>query len=110
MSDIKQNNNENVTILATELDSHANSPVVGKHSHIIETSNKYALILGFKSDIGNPLVQVPVVTAEIAYNCEYSGETYIMVIHNISYFKNMEVSLIPYIVMQIAGLEVDKNA
>ena len=107
ISDIKHSqNNNNMVISATELDSHADSPVAGKHAHILETSNQYALVSGFTSELGKPL-RVSVVTAAIAYECEYTGETYIMVIYNALYFKNMEVNLIPPIMMQIAGLEVD---
>ena len=62
---------------------------------------------GFTSDLGKPLT-VPVVNAAVAYDCEYTGETRIMVICNVLYFKNMEVNLIPPFMMRLAGIEVNE--
>ena len=85
-------------ISATELDSHADSPVVGKYCHIIENKGKTAKVSGFTSDLGKPLT-VPIVTAAIAYDCEFTGETNILIVHNALYFKQMEVNLIPPMMM-----------
>ena len=52
---------------ATELDSHADSPVLGQNAIIIETTSKTVLVSGFTSDLGKPL-RVPVVTAAVAYD------------------------------------------
>ena len=94
-------------VSATELDSHADSPVVGKHYVVLEYINRTTNVSGFTSQLGKPL-NVPVVTAVIAYDCEYSGETHIMDIHNALYFKNMEVNLVPPMMLRLAGLNVDK--
>ena len=97
----------NSIISATELDSYTDSPVVGKHAYIIETTSKTALVSGFTTELGEP-IRVPIVIAAIIYDCEYTGNSHIMIIHNALYFKNMEVNLIPPIIMRIAGLEVDE--
>jgi len=55
-------------------------------------------VSGFTSDLGKPL-EVPAVNAAVAYYCEYTGKTYILVIYNALYFRNMEV---------MAGLQVDE--
>ena len=98
---------DETTNSTTELDSHADSPVVGKNCVVLEESGKTAKVSGFTSKLGEPL-SVPVVTAAVAYDCEYSGETYIMVIHNALYFREMEVNLIPPLMMRLAGVELNE--
>ena len=94
-------------VTATELDSHADSPVVGRYSRILEYTGRKASVAGFTKDLGKPMT-VPVVNAAVAYDCEVSGETRILVICNALYFKNMEVNLIPPFMMRLAGIEVDE--
>ena len=89
------------------LDSHADMSCVGKHAKILERLPRTAMVSGFTTELGNPL-RVPIVTAAIAYEDEYSGKVYTLVIHNALYLKNMEVNLIPPMMMRIAGLEVDE--
>ena len=74
---------------------------------ILEDTRRTAKVSGFTSELGKPIT-VPIVTAAVAYDCEYSGMTYIMVIHNALYFKNMDVNLIPPFMMRLAGLEVNE--
>ena len=66
-------NASNNIVSATDLDSHADSPVVGKHAAILEISSKTALVSGFTTELGDPM-KVPIVTAAIVYDCEYTGE------------------------------------
>ena len=74
------------TEYASELDSHADSPVVGQNKRIIETTIKTILVSGLKSDLGKPL-RVPVVNSVVAYDCEFTGENYILVIYNDLHMK-----------------------
>ena len=94
---------------STALDSHADSPVVGKHCVILEESQprRTAKVSGFTSELGKPMV-VPIVTAAVSYDCEYTGMTHVMVIHNALYFKNMEVNLIPPFMMRLTGLTINE--
>ena len=94
-------------VTATELDSHADSPVVGGYAKILEDTGKTVTVSGFTSALGKPL-SVSVVNAAVAYDCELSGETRILVIYNALYFKDMEVNLIPPFMMRLAGIEVDE--
>lgn len=103
---INKNDNDQI-ISATELDSHADSPVVGKYAIIIETTDKKAMVSGFTSDLGEPM-KVPIVISSVAYDCKYTGLTHIMVIHNALYLENMTVNLIPPIMMRIAGIDVNE--
>ena len=86
------------TISATELDSHADSPVVGRYCKILRWHEAKAKVSGFSDKLGAPLT-VPIVTAAISYDCEYSGSTYIMVIHHALYIDDMEVNLVPPFMM-----------
>ena len=55
------------TVRASELDSHADSPVVGKYAWILEDTGRRASVTGFTSDIGKPM-SVPVVNAAVVYD------------------------------------------
>ena len=90
---------------ATELGIHANSPVVGRNTRIIETTSKIVLVSGFTSAVGKPLL-VPVVNAVVAYVCKFTEETYILVIYNALHMKSMEVNMILSFMLRRAGLEV----
>ena len=46
-------------------------------------------------------------TAAVDYDCEYTGKTFILVIYNALYFRNMDTNLVPPITMRLAGLDVD---
>ena len=98
--------NHTPTESATELGSHSDSPVVGRNAIIIETASKTVLVLGFTSDLGKPL-RVPVLNAVVAYDCEFTGETYILVIYNALHMKSMD-NLIPPFMLRQSGLEVNE--
>lgn len=100
-------NTEETTISATELDSHADSPVVGIHSRILEDTGRRAKVSGFTSDLGKP-ISVKVVNAAILYECDKTGKVEVLVLCNALYFPNMEVNLVPPFMMRLAGVEVDE--
>ena len=81
-------------VMAAELDSHADSPVVGRYSRILEDTGRKATVSGFTTDLGKPMT-IPVVNAAVAYKCDVTGKVYILVIYKALYFKNMEENLIP---------------
>ena len=86
-----------------ELDSHADSPVVGRHATILEYTGRTVNVRGFADELGKPL-RVDVVNAALVYNCPYTGESYILHIRNALYMKSMDVCLIPPFMMRLAGL------
>ena len=95
------------TVTATELDSHADSPVVRKYSSILEHTGKTINVSGFSDEL-EASIPVPVVHVAVAYDCEKTGEIYIMVIHHALYLESMTENLIPPFLMRLAGLEVDE--
>ena len=65
----------------TELDSHANMVVIGKHAYIIATSDKTVEVNPFTPDYES-LKNVPIVDAAIAYDCPYTMTTYLCIVLN----------------------------
>jgi len=46
------------------------------------------------------------VTAAVIYDCEFTGTSHVLVIRNALYIKDMEVNLIPPMMMRLAGIKV----
>ena len=65
----------------TELDSHADSPVVGRNVIVLSDSGQRANVTGFTEDL-DKCMSVPIVTAAVAYTDEYTGLTSIIIIYN----------------------------
>ena len=64
---------------AVELDSHTDSPDVGKVARIIRRTGKHVSMSGFTDKIGKP-IRVPVVGASVLFKCDRMGLRYLMVI------------------------------
>ena len=92
---------------ALELDSHADSPVVGRGVTIIERTNKKVSVSGFSDRLGKP-IKVEVVNACLAYDDDRDGKTYLIVIRNALHIPDMDASLISPIMMRLAGVDVDE--
>ena len=90
-----------------ELDSYADSTVVRRYSSVLEDTGRKATVIGFTSELGESMT-VTVVTAAVAYDCEYTGKTFISVIYNALYFQKMETNQVPPIRMHLSGLDVDE--
>ena len=79
---------------STELDSHADSPVVGKHVYILQSTGRKVSSKGFTDQLGAPIL-VPVVDATVVYDCEYTGKSIVLAIRNALHLRNMDTNLIP---------------
>ena len=64
----------------TELDSHANMPVVGRYAYIISNSGKTAEVNAFTPDVES--MKIPIVDAAVQYDCPYTGKSVILVLRN----------------------------
>ena len=105
MSRISSASESPIQYSSLELDSHADSPVVGKHAFILRHTGKQVRVSGFTDQLGSPLL-VPVVDAALIYECNVTGEKYLIVIHNALYMKSMTSSLISPFILRLAGITV----
>ena len=86
----------------TELDSHANMSVVGKHAYIIAETGKKVKVSPFTPDY-QPLT-VPLVDAAVRYDNPYNGK---LVLQNTLYVPSMENNLIPPFMLREMGVTVN---
>ena len=88
----------------TDLDSHANMPVVGSNSKIIRRAGKEVNVSPFTPDY-NPIT-LPVVDAAVLYQCPYTGKEYVLIIMNALHVPAMSHNLIPPFIIRDAGVTV----
>ena len=89
----------------TELNSHANMPVVGKHAYIIAKTGKKVDVSPFTPDY-KPLM-VPLVDATVRYDNPYNGKSYILVLRNALYVPSMDNNLIPPFMLREMGVTMN---
>ena len=65
----------------TELNSHTDSPVVGRNARIIWHTGKKVNVSGFTDELGD-CINIPVVHAAISYDDPYTGETSTLIVNN----------------------------
>ena len=92
-----------------ELDSHADSPVLGKGATVVRNTGRTVSVKGFSDELGQPLL-VPVVDGIVTYECEYTGNVVLLMIRNALHLPSMNNHLIPPFMMRLAGLEVNECA
>ena len=68
------NPEENDSTSVLELDSHADSPIVGRKAFLIRRTGKRVNLYGFTDRLGKP-IPVDVVDTAVLYDCEYTGRT-----------------------------------
>ena len=71
----------------TELDSHANMPVIGKNAYILSKIGETGDVAPFTPDY-KP-ISVELVDAALKYECPYSGEVKILIIRRGLYVPSM---------------------
>ena len=91
----------------TKLDSHANMTVVGSQAFVFSTSGKTCNVQAFSKEAAG-MNGVHIVDAVIAYDCQFSGWTFILVFRNALYVPSMGHNLIPPFIMRESGLEVNE--
>ena len=81
--------------------------MLGKSAVIIKKTDRRVSVRGFADEIGRP-ISVPVVDGVLAYDCEFTGETVLLIIRNALHVPSMNNHLIPPFMMRLAGLEVNE--
>ena len=83
--------------------------MLGKSAVIIKKTDRRVSVRGFADEIGKT-ISVPVVDGVLAYDCEFTGETVLMIIRNALHVPSMNNHLIPPFMMRLAGLDVNECA
>ena len=91
----------------TDLDSHANMPVVGSEAYILAELGITCEVCPFTPDY-DPL-KVPMVDAAIRYDSPFEDEVYILVLRNALYVPSMNYNLIPPFMLREAGIIVKET-
>ena len=78
----------------SELDSHADTSVQGKHAHIFMDHGKAVNIVGYDKSKGILANNMKTVSGAPAYDNPISGKTVIIVIHQAIYVPTMDCNLI----------------
>ena len=89
----------------TELDSHAEPPVVGKNAMILYKTEMKSTVTPLSDDFG-VMPEVPVVHAAVACDFPITGNSTILIINNALYIREMENNLLLSIMMRLNGLLV----
>ena len=96
----------------TELDSHANMVVLGKHCRLDddvippgEPGSRYATVNAFSPD--HQSLEMNVVDASIAYRCPQDDTTHILHFTDALYHPSMNHNLVPPFVLREAGFTVN---
>ena len=89
----------------TELDSHANMPVIGRNSYVINWTGKTVDVSPFAPHYSSTTAEL--VDAALKYDCPYDGKTYILVVRNAIYLKSMENNLLPPFLLREAGIIIN---
>ena len=88
----------------SELDSHANMIVLGKHCFVFDNIHGQTCeVQPFDPSLGT-VKEVPIVDAAVAYDCPYTHKTYLLMFRNALHVPSMDNNLIPPFIMHEAGL------
>jgi len=97
-----------VPMVRTELDSHANMFVMGRHCTVLNDTGLKASVNAYSPGIEPKTI--PIVDAAIAYDCPFQNKTFILVASNALYVPDMDVNLTAPFIMREAGVEVCEMA
>ena len=82
--------------------------VLGKNCFVFEDSGKTCTVSAFSPSL--PATTLPIVDAVIVYDCPFTMQSYMLMVRNALYVKNMEDNLIPPFLLREAGIEVNDCA
>jgi hypothetical protein len=101
--DVSEENSENGS--RTDLDSHANVPVVGRNAYIMSDTGRIADVNAFTPDYDS--MQTSIVDAAVRYDCPCSGQMHVLALRNALFVPSMRHNLMPPFVMREAGTRVN---
>ena len=89
----------------TELNLHANTPVVGRNLIVLAETGRFVDVSAYSPEY--PVKQVPVVDAAIRYDNPYDGSSRYLLIQNALHVLSMKNNLLPPFIMREAGLVIN---
>ena len=93
-------------ISRTELDSHANMPVIGRNAYILSKIGETVDVAPFTPDYIP--ISVELVDAALKYECPYSGEVKILIIRRGLHVPSMTHNLLPPFMLREAGIQINE--
>ena len=90
----------------TELDSHANMPVIGRNAYILSKIGETVDVALFTPDY-NP-ISVELVDAALKYEYPCSGKVKILIIRRGLYVPSMTHNLLPPFMLREAGIHINE--
>ena len=90
----------------TELDSHANMPVIGRNAYILSKICETVDVTPFTPDY-KP-ISVELVDAVLKYECPYCGEVKILKIRRGLHVPSMTHNLLPPFMLREAGIHINQ--
>ena len=91
----------------TDLDSHADTCVVGKNAFIVRQLNKKVNVTGFDPSLGQ-LHDLDLVSAALAYDHPETGETVILMVHQAVHVPMMTNDLLCPMQMRVNDIAVQE--
>ena len=91
----------------TELDSHANMVVVGRHCTLFDSTGQTYTINAFSESSGK-LHNIPIVDAVVAYDCPYKAKTFLLLMRNALYIPDLDINLLPPFIVREAGISLNE--
>ena len=93
----------------SELDSHANMVVLGKHTYVFDgIPSRTCDVLPFDPRFG-PSRKKQIIDGALAYDCPFTLKTFILEFRNSLYMKKMDHNLIPPFILREVGLEINET-
>ena len=80
-----------------------NMLILSKECFVFESTGKTCNVRHFDPALGT-VQNVSIVNAAIAYDCQFSHETYILIVHNALHIESMHHNLIPSFIMRECGI------
>ena len=90
----------------TELDSHANMPVIGRNAYILSKIGETVDVAPSTPDY-KP-ISGELVDAALKYECHYSGEVKILIIREGLYVPSLTHNLLPPFMLREAGIHINE--
>ena len=87
----------------SEIDSHSNMGVFGKHYFVFEKTGRTCNFQTFSVELGIS-ADFPIVDGAIAYDFPYTKTTYVLILSNSLHMPTMEHNLIPPFIMRSGGV------